>query len=167
LALAGFVAAVVLAGQAFAGGKREKPEDANGKFVSAALAAETIQWKLAMEADGVEKTFDMAADVCVTYTEKNGQKRASSIAPPGKKAPEAKGNRLVASGKFVKAEFQGKQVAVTVKVADQEQVFLIGQALTVRYTQQGDKLVASRIAAAPRPGKEKAKAVEPAPPNVK
>jgi hypothetical protein len=172
LALAGLVAALAVVGNAFAGepgAKREKAkqEEGIGKFVSATLDAEKIAWKLSMEADGVEKTFDMAADVTVIYTEKNGQKHASSIAPTGKKAPEAKGTRLVATGKFVKAEFQGKQVAVTVKVADAEQVFLMPQRLGVRYTQQADKLVASRISTAPKPGAEKAKAAEPVPPNVK
>jgi hypothetical protein len=153
LVLAGFAAAWVLAGDALAAGNREKPkqEEAIGKFVSATLAADVIQWKLAMEADGVEKTFEMAADVSINYTEKNGQKHASSIAPTVKKAPEAKGKRLVASGKFVSAALQGQDVAVTIKVAEHDQVFLLLQRLEVRYTQQAGKLVASRLSPAPMP----------------
>ena len=154
LAVLGVALALALASDAFAGGKREKPErvpptKGTGLFVSATVAGDVSTWKLTMEGDEPgEKTFELTTNVVVTYTEKNGVNMARQLRRAGKKAPEPKGKMLVATGTLVKAEAQDNKVAVTLKVGDAEQQFLMTKKMTVTYRAADNKNVALGFASA-------------------
>ena len=159
-----FVIALVLGmaavGQAWAGARKEKGDakEASGTFVSATVDGATVKWKLAVDMEG-EKVYEMPAQVAVLYVERNGQKVAHLIHTPGKRAQEAKGNRLIAQGTVVKAEVQGNKVALTLKAGEGEnageQQFTLGSRLTVSYL-DGTPLVAVAF----RVGKAKADKAE-------
>jgi len=145
--------AVALATNALAGGKKErearaKPEQASGVFISATIEGGVAKWKLTVDGEG-EKTFEMPANVIVMYADKNGNKQARQIRTPGKKAPEPKGNALIAQGEIVKVEKQGKNLALTLKTADGEVQLSLRDQLAVMYRKGADdKLTAMGISPA-------------------
>jgi hypothetical protein len=156
------VGSVALAGEP--GVPKEKPKGghATGTFASATLEGENILWKINTE--GVEKTYEMGADVVVLYTEKGGQKNVASIGSKGRRAVEAKGKQQVAEGKFVKAALEGGKVSITVKVADAEQIFVLTQEVSVSYREKQGKLLANRITPAAKKERKGEKAGGVAPP---
>ena len=160
VAILGVVLALALASDVFAGGKREKrervpPTKGTGQFVSATVAGDVSTWTLTMEGDEPgEKAFELATNVVVMYTEKNGVNMARQLRRAGKKAPEPKGKMLVATGTLVKAEAQNNKVAVTLKVGDEEQQFLMTKKMTVTYRAADNKNVATGIGSAGRGGKK-------------
>ena len=150
------LAVAVACGTAFAREKKEgakgggKMETVAGTFVSAAVEGETCTWKITAE-DGTEKALPMATNVVVMYMEKGEQKRAMQIRVAGKKAPEAKGNRLVATGTLTGATAAGRGVTVTVKVEDKDVEFMLPKKVTLMV--RGDKALG--IAPASGGGKKK------------
>jgi hypothetical protein len=145
---------VALAGSALAREKKEKrervkPTKVTGTFVSAELAGESVNWKLTLD-EGGDKTFEMAANVVVMYSEKDGTNRARMLRAAGKKAPQAKGNTKVAQGTFVTAVAEGNKVVVTLSVDGAEQAFELSQKLGVMA--RDDKALV--IASAGRGGKK-------------
>jgi len=154
LAVAGLAVGLALATSALAREKGEgrkkrgKQKQATGTFVSAELAGEVVNWKLALDEEG-EKTFEMAAQVGVLYSEKNDRKRARRVFAIGKKMPQPRGKMQVAQGKFVKAEMQGRKVVVTLKVGEgaeaADQDFALPSRLAVRYRDRAGTLTATSI----------------------
>jgi len=160
LVVAGMAVALALASGAVAGEKRKgkgkgKAQRVTGTFVSAEVAGEKVNWKITTDEDQAEKTFEMAAKVVVMYMERKGQNRAMQIRALGKKVPEAKGKRLVAQGTVEKAELQGNQLTVTVKLdAGESKPFLLGAKLTVAYREKGDGSLAALGIGSARRGKK-------------
>jgi len=138
-----------LAGAAYAGGKKEERQAkrATGALISATLEGGMIKWKIALDGEG-EKVFQMAPQVSVMYTEKNGNKIARAVRPQTARAAEAKGNALIAQGEFVKAELQGNKVLMTIKAGEGEkatqEVYGLPSRLIVAY-QDGEPLTALAI----------------------
>jgi hypothetical protein len=179
----GLVAALVLAGSALAreagekGKGRRKGGQDKGQFVSATLEGEAITWTLKVEDAGEEKSYQMPADVIVLYADRGGQKTVRALGSKGKKTPEPKGKMQVAEGRFVKAEADGDQVAITIKVGEEEQAFSMASKLAVAYRERRGENIARRIKPiggrrkekgdAPRKGRRRKKAAqEDAPENM-
>ncbi len=128
--------------------EEKAPQRATGKFVSATLDGEKVVWKLATDKDG-EKAFELMAALTVFYREKDGQKDAFILSRELKNPPASRPDRMVAPGKFVKAEAKDGKVAVTVKVGEGEAakdtVFLMPEQMSVHYDVEGDRLIARNV----------------------
>jgi len=129
--------------------KRAKPERATGAFVSATVEGGTCTWKIAVDEAG-EKTFAMAGQVAVMYSEKNGAQRVRMIRVAGKKPPKAKGNMQVATGDLVSVAKEGKSVVAKIKTADGEKDFMLTERLGVMYREADGAATAMAVTAAGR-----------------
>ena len=171
-ALVGLVAALAMAGSAVAGEPgakkkgRGKGTKETGTFVSAAVDAETITWKLTAE-DGTEKTYTMPAEVIVMFAERNEKKIARGIGPKGKKEPKVKGKAKLCIGTFLgKAESAGNRFTMTVNgkiltadAADAgeaaDHIFTMSTKLVVMTRERRGETMVMRITAARGPRKAK------------
>ncbi|HUT32294.1 MAG TPA: hypothetical protein VNE39_02335 [Planctomycetota bacterium] len=126
---------------------RQRPNSAAGAFVSAELAGEVIKWQIDLGADAGKKTYEMTADVKVTYAEKDGVKQASSIRRAGGPDRPAREGTVVVKGKFVSAKLDGEKVLVTIKPAegDKDLEVTLPKQLSVYYREEGGKLLAYGI----------------------
>ncbi len=149
------VAALAAVGTARAGGRKEQdpPKTVSGVFISATPkeGAGTFEVKMALDNEG-EKLFELPARVTIMYLEGNGEKRVRLIrVPAGKRAPEAKGNGLIAQGTLVKAEVQGAAVALTLKSGEGEaageQQFTMSRRLVLACHDEAGKLILQHITA--------------------
>ncbi len=131
---------------------KQRPNSAAGAFVSAELAGEVIKWQLDLGADAGKKTYEMTADVKVTYAEKDGVKEASSIRRASGRDFPAREGTVVAKAKFVSAKLDGEKVLVTAKLAegDKELQVTLPKQLTVYYREEEGKLNAYSVGI-PRP----------------
>ncbi|HUT36702.1 MAG TPA: hypothetical protein VNE39_24660 [Planctomycetota bacterium] len=148
--------ALVVAGSALAGGRKdqEPPKTGSGVFVAATPkpGAGTFELKVALDNEG-EKLFELPAQVAVMYTERNGQRQVHMVrVPGGKRAPDAKGKALIAQGTLVKAETQGANVVLTLKVGEgdaaAEQQFTMPRRIQLAYHNAAGKLAVQHINAA-------------------
>ena len=117
-------AAVAWSGAALArDAEKKKKADGKGATVTGTLTGatvtdDTVTWKVTGE-DGAAQELPMASNVVAMYSDKNGVNHAMMIRVAGKKAPEAKGNRQVASGTIPKdggVTIAGDQA--TIKIGD-------------------------------------------------
>jgi len=148
-------------------GKAGKGEVVEGTLTEATVAGETVTWKVTA-ADGTTKELPMATNVVVTYSEKNGQNRAMQIQVAGKKTPEAKGNRLVATGTLKSVAVAGKKVTVTVTVDGADKDFLLTANVNVACREKAGATQATSVSpAGGGGGKKKDKGGDaPAPANL-
>ena len=136
------VACTALAGEE----PKERAKQATGTFVAAELAGEVVKWQIDLGGDAGKKTYEMAAAVRVTYTEKDGAKQGQSIR--GASAPDRapREGTVAAKGKFTSAKVQGDNVLVTVALeGDKTLEVTLPKKLQVRYREEGAKLTASSI----------------------
>lgn len=154
------VAGLAVAGVALAGGRKEQnaPKEGGGVFISATPKAEggALDLKMALDNEG-ERVFELPARVAVMYLEQNEKKLVRMIRVPGRRAPEAKGNALIAQGTLTKAELQGNRVLVTLKVGEgdkaADQQFTMASRLEIAYCDEGGKLIVQHLSAAGKPGR--------------
>jgi len=142
-----------LACMAVAGeGQRQRPNAASGAFVSAELAGEVIKWQIDLGAEAGKKTYEMTAEVKVTYSEKEGVKEGRSIRRASGRDFPAREGTVVVKGKFVSAKLDGEKVLVTVKPAegDKDLEVTLPKQLSVYYREEEGKLNAYGVGI-PRP----------------
>lgn len=120
LVVVGLMLAMAWATTALAGETRRRPDRAEGTFVSAQLAGDLVKWELDLGQEAGKKTFEMAADVKVQYTEKEGVKQAQSIRRAAGRDRPAREGTVVAKGKFASAKLQDEKVLVTITPAEGE-----------------------------------------------
>ena len=101
---------------------RSKGQTIAGTLNEAAVAGDTVTWKITAE-DGMDKELPMSTNIVVLYTEKGGQTRLTLIRVAGKKAPEAKGGRQVAQGTLSAVAADGNKFTVTVDVDGEKKAF--------------------------------------------
>ena len=159
LAVVGAVVALGWATMAH-GGERRRPSQAAGAFVSADLADEVVKWQLDLGEEAGKKIYEMAADVSVTYTEKDGVKEASSIRRASGRQRPAREGTVVVKGKFVSAQLKEGEDKVLVTIAPAEgekpaalEVVLPKQ-LSVWYREGEDGKLSAWGIGVPRPPRE-------------
>ena len=156
LVVAGMVLALAWATTALAGEDRPRPKQATGDFVSAELAGDVVKWQIDQGQEAGKKTFELAAEVKVTYAEKDGVKQAQNIrAASGPDRPAREGT-VVAKGKFASAKLQGENVLVTITTeGDKALEVTLPKKLSVYYREEEGKVTVFSIGvprtARPRP----------------
>ena len=116
---------------------RGKAEQVAGTLTEAAVAGETVTWKITAE-DGTEQALAMATNVVVMYAERNGQNRVMQIRVAGKKVPEAKGKRLVAQGTLKAVAIEGRMATVTVTVGAEDKAFQLPKKVRLMAREKAD-----------------------------
>ncbi len=124
--------------------KGGKGQTIAGTLNAAPVAGDTVTWNVTGE-DGAAKDLPMTGEVVVMYGEKNGQNRAMQIRIKGKKVPEAKGKRLVATGTIKAVAVAGKQATVTLTTADGDKDFVLPTKVKVMCRDKGGVLQALGI----------------------
>jgi len=158
-------AAVAWSGLALAGEKKERKGRGKmaavlGTLNEGAVAGETVTWKIAAE-DGTDKELPMATNVVVIYSEKNGQNRVMQIRVAGKKAPEAKGKRLVAQGTLKAVAVAGRKATVTVTVDAADKDFILPVKVKIMAREKADGTTQAMLIG-PGGGRKKAEGDQPA-----
>ncbi len=146
------VVALAVAGSALAGAEKEQiaPKEGSGVFISATPKADggTLDLKVALDNEG-EKVFELPARVALVYKQKGDRGLLSMIWVVGQPAPEAKRTGLVAMGTLAKAEIQGTNVLLTLKVGEgykaTKQQFTMVSRLRITYQDDGGKLTVQHI----------------------
>jgi len=156
LVASGLVVAMAWATAALAGEEPKKgPDFATGTFVSVEVAGEVVKWQLDLGGDAGKKVYEMAVEVKVQYTEKDGVKQASGIRRAAGRDFPAKDGAVVAKGKLASAKLDGEKVLVTITPAEGDKALevVLPAKLTVVYRKEGEKLAAFGIGI-PRPPRE-------------
>jgi hypothetical protein len=152
LVVVGLMLGLAWATTALAGEDRPRPPQKTGTFVSAELAGEVVKWQLDLGEDAGKKTYEMSADVKVTYAEKEGVKQGIWVRPAAGRDRPAREGTVVVKGKFASAKPQGENVLITITPAEGEKALEVTfpKKLAVMYREEEGKVTVFGIGV-PRP----------------